>query len=74
MAEDHGIYCIAVMFFRGGRSLGTRSFFPKLVKGADDDEIIRAFLLQYYGGREAPREILVSHAVPEATTLVERPL
>ena len=71
MAEDHGIYCIAVMFFRGGRSLGTRSFFPKLVKGADEDEIIRAFLLQYYGGREAPREILVSHAVPEATTLAE---
>jgi excinuclease ABC subunit C len=71
MAEDHGIYCIAVMFFRGGRSLGTRSFFPKLVKGADDDEIIRAFLLQYYGGREAPREILVSHAVPEAATLAE---
>ena len=71
MAEDHGIYCVAVMFFRGGRSLGTRSFFPKLVKGADDDEIIRAFLLQYYGGREAPREILVSHAVPEAATLAE---
>ena len=62
MAEDHGIVCVAVMFFRGGRSLGTRSFFPKLVKGADDDEIMRAFLLQYYGGREAPKEILVSHA------------
>jgi excinuclease ABC subunit C len=71
MAEDHGIYCIAVMFFRGGRSLGTRSFFPKLVKGADDEEIIRAFLLQYYGGREAPKEILVSHEVPEAATLAE---
>jgi excinuclease ABC subunit C len=71
MAEDHGLVCIAVMFFRGGRSLGTRSFFPKLVKGADDDEIMRAFLLQYYGGREAPREILVSRPVPEAETLAE---
>jgi excinuclease ABC subunit C len=71
MAEDHGIVCIAVMFFRGGRSLGTRSFFPKLVKGADDDEIIRAFLLQYYGGREAPKEILVSRPVPEAEALAE---
>jgi excinuclease ABC subunit C len=71
MAEDHGIYCVAVMFFRGGRSLGTRSFFPKLVKGAEEEEIIRAFLLQYYGGREAPREILVSHAVPEAAALAE---
>jgi excinuclease ABC subunit C len=71
MAEDHGIYCVAVMFFRGGRSLGTRSFFPKLVKGAEEDEIIRAFLLQYYGGREAPKEILVSRSVPEAGTLAE---
>ncbi len=71
MAEDHGIVCVAVMFFRGGRSLGTRSFFPKLVKGAGEDEIIRAFLLQYYGGREAPKEILVSLPVPEADTLAE---
>jgi excinuclease ABC subunit C len=71
LAEDHGIYCVAVMFFRGGRSLGTRSFFPKVVRGAEDDEIIRAFLLQYYGGREAPKEILVSRAVPEAPTLGE---
>jgi excinuclease ABC subunit C len=71
MAEDHGIYCVAVMFFRAGRSLGTRSFFPKLVKGAEDEEVIRAFLLQYYGGREAPREILVSHSVPEAAALAE---
>ena len=38
---------------------------------ADDDEIIRAFLLQYYGGREAPKEILVSRAVPEAAALAE---
>ena len=71
MAEDHGIYCVAVMYFRGGRSLGSRNFFPKLVKGADEDEIIRAFLLQYYAGREAPKEILVSRAVPEAATLAE---
>src|SRR5690606_3234673 len=31
--------------------------------------VIRAFLLQYYGGREAPREILVSREVPEADSL-----
>jgi len=71
MAEDHGIWCVAVMYFRGGRSLGSRNFFPKIVKGADEDEIIRAFLLQYYAGREAPKEILVSRAVPEAATLAE---
>jgi excinuclease ABC subunit C len=69
LAEDHGIYCVAVMFFRGGRSLGSRNFFPKAGKGAEEDEVIRAFLLQYYGGREAPKEILVSRAVPDAAVL-----
>jgi excinuclease ABC subunit C len=71
IAEDHGIYCVAVMFFRGGRSLGSRNFLPKIVKGAEEDEIIRAFLLQYYAGREAPKEILVSRGVPEAAALAE---
>ena len=71
LAEDHGIHCVAVMFFRGGRSLGSRNFFPKVARGADDDEIIRAFLLQYYAGRDAPKEILASRSVPEAATLAE---
>ena len=71
LAEDHGIHCVAVMFFRGGRSLGSRNFFPKVARGADEDEIIRAFLLQYYAGRDAPKEILASRAVPEAATLAE---
>jgi excinuclease ABC subunit C len=75
LAEDHGIPCVAILFFRGGRSLGSRNYFPKIPKAAsgstEDDEIIRAFLLQYYGGREAPKEILVSRAVPEAAPLAE---
>lgn len=72
LASEHGRYCVAVMFFRGGRSLGSRNYFPRLAPGADEDEIIRAFLLQYYGGgREAPREILVSRSVPDADGLAE---
>jgi len=69
LAAEQGTYCAAVMFFRGGRSLGSRNFFPRIGEGAGEDEIIRAFLLQYYAGREAPREILVSREVPEADTL-----
>lgn len=69
MVAVQGVYCVAVMFFRGGRSLGTRNFFPRTIEGARDDEIIRAFLLQYYGGREAPSEILVSRPVPEADAI-----
>ena len=69
MALERGVCCVAVMFFRGGRSLGSRNYFPRLVEGVTEEEIIRAFLLQYYGGREAPAEILVSRAVPEGDTI-----
>jgi excinuclease ABC subunit C len=71
LAQEHGRYCVAVMFFRGGRSLGSRNFFPRLAPGSGEDEIIRAFLLQYYGGRQAPKEILASLAVPEAEALAQ---
>jgi excinuclease ABC subunit C len=71
LASEHGVYCVAVMFFRSGRSLGTRNYFPRVVEGATEEEIIRAFLLQFYGGREAPSEILVSRAVPEGATIAE---
>src|SRR5690606_16903352 len=69
LAESHGVRCVAVMFFRGGRSLGTRTYFPRSAGIDEDDEVIRAFLLQFYGGREAPREILVAQPVPEADSL-----
>ncbi len=71
LAVERGIYCAAVMFFRGGRSLGSRNYFPRISEGGGDDEIIRAFLLQYYAGKEAPGEIIVSREVPEADTLAE---
>ena len=71
LAAEQGRYCVAVMFFRGGRSLGSRNYFPRIGAAADEGQIIRAFLLQYYGGREAPREILASLPVPEAELIAE---
>ena len=59
------------LLIRGGRLLGSRSYFPRSVADADEEEVARAFLLQYYGGREAPKEILVSHAVPDAQAIAE---
>jgi excinuclease ABC subunit C len=66
---ERGVYCVSVMYFRGGRSLGSRSFFPSTTEGSDEAEVLRAFLLQYYGGREAPPEILVSGEVADAEAI-----
>ena len=67
--NDSGVYCATVMYFRGGRLLGSRDYFPRVAADASEDEVIRAFILQYYGGRSAPKEILVSQEVPEAELL-----
>ena len=77
LVNEAGVYCATVMYFRGGRLLGSREYFPRVAADAGDDEVIRAFILQYYGGRAAPREILVSQVVPESVlpphkTLVRR--
>jgi excinuclease ABC subunit C len=70
LALERGVYGIAVMYFRGGRLLGSRSHFPTAAEGALPEEVLRAFLLQYYyGGHEAPREILVSQAVADSDTM-----
>ncbi|MBC7983650.1 MAG: excinuclease ABC subunit UvrC [Candidatus Obscuribacterales bacterium] len=75
LASDNGRDCVVVVFVRGGRNLGSASFFPKagLAEGA---EVMAGFLSQYYLGREAPREILVTPAIEDAdwlaTSLSER--
>ena len=71
LVSDGGVHCVAVMSFRGGRLLGSRSHYPRAATGTTPEEIMRGFLLQYYGRREPPHEILVSHAASDADALAE---
>ena len=71
LVYQENICCIVVMYFRGGRLLGSRSYFPRMPSEIDKNEVMRAFLLQYYGGREAPGEILISDAASDSDALSE---
>ena len=71
LARQHGACCVTVLFFRGGRMLGSRNHFPQHAGAASDTDVMRAFLLQYYGGRQSPPEILLDRAVDEAALLSE---
>jgi excinuclease ABC subunit C len=68
IASAGGTHCVAVVFVRAGRNLGSTNFFPKGGLG-DEAEVLAGFLAQYYFAREAPAEILVSRAVEEADLL-----
>jgi excinuclease ABC subunit C len=68
LSADNNQYCVAVVFVRGGRNLGSTNFFPKagLEEGAD---VLAGFLAQYYLGRSAPPEILTNMPIEDAELL-----
>lgn len=56
--------CVLLLAFRDGRNLGTRAFFPK-TNGAAPEEVLAAFVSQYYGEQPPPREIVLDRDVPD---------
>ncbi|AWB68117.1 excinuclease ABC subunit C [Saccharobesus litoralis] len=43
-----GIACVFVLFIREGKILGSKSYFPKMPKDANEQEILTAFVTQFY--------------------------
>ena len=75
VAAANGEYCVALMFVRAGRSLGSTTFFPK-APFAELPEVLAAFVTQYYLERDAPAEIIVEQDFDDMqlleATLAER--
>src|ERR1700729_3371685 len=68
VAAANGEYCVALMFVRAGRSLGSTTFFPKAPL-AELPEVLSAFVTQYYLERESPAEIIVERDFDDSPTL-----
>ncbi len=72
-ALKNGLACVYILFIREGKVFGSRSYFPKMPASADINEIIQAFLLQFYlnedTGRAIPREIVLN-VMPEDSELI----
>lgn len=66
---EHGKACVEVGYVRGGRNLGSKSYFPKLGLDATPEQVLSAFLSQHYLGRTIPAEILINRAVPDQELL-----
>jgi excinuclease ABC subunit C len=66
---EQGKACVEVVYVRGGRNLGSKSYFPKLGLDATPEQVLGAFLSQHYLGRAIPAEVLVNQAVPDRELL-----
>ena len=73
LAQDSGQTCVQVFFFRSGSNFGNRAYFPSHDRALPVEEVMAAFLGQFYAGRPPPKLILTSH-VPTELDLLEEAL
>jgi len=70
-ADIHALYqrngqsCVEVFFYRAGQNYGNRSYFPRHEKDEKPEDILAAFITQFYANKPVPKEILVNVAVSE---------
>lgn len=71
-AQRDGLSLVLVFFVRHGKLLGKDQFFLERAEGADDAEILTAFLKQYYAQADfVPPEVLLAAADPEELPAIE---
>ncbi|MDF8332497.1 excinuclease ABC subunit UvrC [Novosphingobium cyanobacteriorum] len=71
MAVKGGQVGVQAFFIRGGQNWGHRAFFPSHTEGLSEDEVLTAFLAQFYEEVPPPRLILVDRDLAECELLAE---
>ena len=71
LACKDGVMGIQAFFIRGGQNWGHRSFFPAHTADVPEDEVLAAFLTQFYEEVPPARAVFVDRALPEAALLAE---
>ena len=70
MARDDGNACVEIFFVRNGKLLGREYFVMEGSSGDNDEEIVTAFLEQFYSdAASVPPEILLPAQIAEAAVL-----
>jgi excinuclease ABC subunit C len=70
-AVDGGRACVQVLFVREARVLGSKTYYPPLKLQESPEQVLAAFIPQYYLGNErvVPRELIVNALPEDAATL-----
>jgi excinuclease ABC subunit C len=71
LACKGGTMCIQAFFIRGGNNWGHRSFFPAHTNDVPEEEVLAAFLMQFYEEVPPPRVVLLDRELAEADLLCE---
>jgi excinuclease ABC subunit C len=71
IAKEAGRFCIEAFFFRAYQNWGNRSYFPRADASLSEEEVLDAFLAQFYDELPSPPLVLLSHRVDSAEVLAD---
>ena len=71
--QEGGQTGVQVFFFRAGQNYGNRAYFPTQARETAVEEVVGAFIGQFYADRPPPKLVLLSHEV-EGMALIEEAL
>ncbi len=66
-----GQTCVQVFFFRAGRNYGNRAYFPSHDKAMTQEEVLAAFVAQFYDNKPVPRLVLLNGEIEEQALVAE---
>ena len=68
---EHGHACVQLLFVREARVLGSRSYYPQTRLDESAEEILGAFVPQFYlsGSQHIPQELVLSHDIADRVLL-----
>jgi excinuclease ABC subunit C len=69
--QEGGSTCVQVFFYRAGQNYGTRTYFPNHAKAIGVDEVLEAFVGQFYSDKKPPKLVLISHKLPNQDLVQE---
>ncbi|HBM59622.1 MAG TPA: excinuclease ABC subunit C, partial [Citreicella sp.] len=68
---EGGQACVQVFFIRANQNWGNKDFYPRVGDDVGPEEVMEAFLGQFYDTKEPPRLLLLSHDIENPDLMTE---
>ncbi|MDJ0627868.1 MAG: excinuclease ABC subunit UvrC [Rhodobacter sp.] len=68
---ESGQACVQVFFIRAHQNWGNRDYYPRLGGTESPDEVLQAFVGQFYDTKDPPRQLILSHGIEDPDLMAE---
>lgn len=69
--QESGQTCVQVFFYRGGSNWGNRAYFPRHEKSYEVEDVLGAFVAQFYDNKMPAKSVILSHKLSDADLIAE---